>query len=138
MAVLHNRVSQKELKERLYQETEPRITLSFYHYFHIIDPRQFRDDLYAPLYQLKVFGRIYVAHEGINAQVSIPESNYESFVQHLYSIAPLAGIRLNVAVDDDGGIGLLDGNSELSNAVESGVAVDTGGEAGDGRGTLGD
>lgn len=102
MAVLHNRVSQKELKERLYQETEPRKTLSFYHYFHITDPQQFRDELYASLVTLKVFGRIYVAHEGINAQVSVPESNYESFVQHLHSIAPLSGIRVNVAVDDDG------------------------------------
>ena len=32
---LHNRVSQKELKERLYQETAPRKTISFYKYFHI-------------------------------------------------------------------------------------------------------
>jgi UPF0176 protein len=37
MAVLHNRVSQKELKERLYKETEPRTTLSFYSYFSIDD-----------------------------------------------------------------------------------------------------
>jgi UPF0176 protein len=102
MAVLHNRVSQKELKERLYQETEPRKTISFYHYFHITDPQQFRDELYASLHNLKVFGRIYVAHEGINAQVSVPESNFENFVQHLNSIAPLAGIRINIAVDDDG------------------------------------
>ncbi len=71
MAILHNRISQKELKERLYQETEPRITLSFYHYFPVADPLQFRDDLYKTLNELKVFGRIYVAHEGINAQASV-------------------------------------------------------------------
>ncbi len=102
MAVLHNRVSQKELKERLYQETEPRTTLSFYHYFPITDPAFFRDALYKALNSLNVFGRIYVAHEGINAQISVPQSNFENLQSHLYSIEPLAGIRLNIAVDDDG------------------------------------
>ncbi len=102
MAILHNRISQKEMKERLYQETEPRTTISFYQYFPIPDPQQFRDGLYKALDALKVFGRIYVAQEGINAQVSVPQSNFEAFKQHLYSIEPLNGIRLNIAVDDDG------------------------------------
>ena len=102
MAILHNRVSQKELKQRLFQETEFRKTISFYHYFPIDDPRQFRDTLYQHLNALKVFGRIYVAHEGINAQVSVPESHFDAFRSYLYSIEPLNGIRLNIAVDDDG------------------------------------
>ncbi|MGZ5247503.1 MAG: rhodanese-related sulfurtransferase, partial [Flavitalea sp.] len=102
MAVLHNRVSQKELKERLYQETEPRTTISFYHYFPISDPKAFRDELYVQLDHLTVFGRIYIAHEGINAQLSVPSSNFEAFRDYLYSIDPLNGIRLNIAVDDDG------------------------------------
>jgi UPF0176 protein len=102
MAVLHNRISQKELKQRLLQETEHRVTISFYQYFHIEDPKAFRDTLFKALEALKVFGRIYVAHEGINAQVSVPESNFEAFKSYLYSIEPLNGIRLNIAVDDDG------------------------------------
>ncbi|MER3471239.1 MAG: hypothetical protein C4330_07870 [Chitinophagaceae bacterium] len=102
MAVLHNRVSQKELKQRLLQETEFRKTISFYHYFPIADPKAFRDELYKALNELKVFGRIYVAHEGINAQISVPESNFDAFRTYLYSIEPLNGIRLNIAVDDDG------------------------------------
>lgn len=102
MAILHNRVSQKELKDYLLQETEPRTTISFYHYFPIHDPQQFRDELYKALNELKVFGRIYVALEGINAQVSVPQSNFEAFKNYLYSIEPLNGLRLNVAVDDDG------------------------------------
>lgn len=102
MALLHNRVSQAELKKRLYEETEKRSTISFYQYFPIGDPQQFRDELYKALNQLKVFGRIYVAHEGINAQISVPESNFESLKNYLYSIGPLNGIRLNIAVDDDG------------------------------------
>ena len=102
MAVLHNRISQKELKERLYQETEPRKTISFYQYFPIADPKQFRDILYKNLNELKVFGRIYVAHEGINAQISVPKSNFDSLREYLNSIEPLQGVRLNIAVDDDG------------------------------------
>ncbi len=102
MAVLHNRISQAELKKKLYEETAPRTTVSFYHYFPVDDPGKFRDDLYTGLDQLKVFGRIYVAHEGINAQVSIPADNFEAFRDFLYSFAPLDGIRLNIAVDDDG------------------------------------
>ena len=102
MAFLHNRISQKELKERLYQETEPRTTLSFYHYFPISDPPQFRDRLYRDLEKIHVFGRIYVAHEGINAQISVPASKFEALQSYLYSIPPLNGIRLNIAVDDNG------------------------------------
>ena len=102
MALLHNRISQKELKERLYQETEPRTTISFYHYFPIVDPVKFRDELYKSLHALSVFGRIYVAHEGINAQLSVPQSNFEGMKNYLYSIEPMNGIRLNIAIDDDG------------------------------------
>src|SRR5882757_5657368 len=100
--VLHNRVSQAELKQKLYEEAAHRITISFYQYFSIDDPKQFRDDLYKLLDSLKVFGRIYVAQEGINAQVSVPDSNYEAFKNVLYSFEALNCIRLNIAVDDDG------------------------------------
>ncbi len=99
MALLHNRVSQAELKKLLYEETEPRITISFYQYFPVADPQQFRDELYAGLNALKVFGRIYIAQEGINAQISVPEGNVPAFQGYLYSINPLNGIRLNIAVN---------------------------------------
>jgi UPF0176 protein len=102
MALLYNRLSQPELKKLLYAETEHRTTISFYQYFQIDDPKQFRDDLYKSLNELKVFGRIYVAHEGINAQLSVPDSNFESLKNYLFSIEPLNSIRLNIAVDDDG------------------------------------
>lgn len=102
MAVLHNRISQKELKKRLLEETEKRITLSFYQYFFIEDPKQLRDELYKALHDLNVFGRVYIAEEGINAQLSVPESKFDSFKNYLYSIEPLNGVRLNIAIDDDG------------------------------------
>jgi UPF0176 protein len=99
---LYNRISQTELKQLLYAETEHRTTISFYQYFPVEDCKQFRDELYANLDALKVFGRIYIAQEGINAQISLPDSNFEALKMYLYSIKPFNGIRLNVAIDDDG------------------------------------
>ncbi len=103
MPVLHNRVNNEELKQRMLTETEPRTTVSFYQYFHIADPATFRDELYIKFNAINVFGRIYVANEGINAQISVPASNFEAFKETLYNSAPeLNGIRLNIALDDDG------------------------------------
>lgn len=100
MAVLHNRISGEDLKRRLCEETEPRITISFYKYFPVQHAQEFRDYLYKHLHNLKVFGRVYVAKEGINAQVSVPGLHFETFKNFLYSINELNGIRLNIAVDD--------------------------------------
>ena len=84
MSVLHNRLSNKELKEKLYQENFPRTTISFYQYFAIQDAAAFRDELYKGLNELQVFGRIYVASEGINAQISVPTHLFENFKSYLY------------------------------------------------------
>jgi UPF0176 protein len=102
MAVLHNRVSQKELKALLYQETEPRTTISFYRYLPIAQPQQFRDELYITLQELKVFGRIYIAPEGINAQISVPQSSFDQLAVCLRGLPGFQDLRLNIAVDDDG------------------------------------
>ena len=102
MVLLHNRVSQKELKERLYSEAEKRTTLSFYKYHPIPDPQLFRDSLYTKLHTLNVFGRIYVATEGINAQISVPAIHFDEMKAALYSFPALTDTRLNIAVDDDG------------------------------------
>lgn len=100
---LHNRVSRKELKELILKDNTPRTTVSFYHYFKISDPALFRNNLYRQLSSVGVLGRIYVASEGINAQVSVPTENFEKFRQELYSADPaLDSLRLNIAVDDDG------------------------------------
>ena len=100
MAILHNRISQKELKKRLLEQDLPRKTVSFYRYFPLADPAVFRDELYMHLSELEVFGRIYLAHEGINAQISIPVSRFEAFQSYLESIEPLRDLRLNTAFAD--------------------------------------
>ncbi|WP_410015764.1 rhodanese-related sulfurtransferase [Sodalis sp. C49] len=103
MPVLHNRVSNDELRALMLAETEPRVTLSFYKYFRIADPRAFRDDLYQVMTGLRVFGRVYIAAEGINAQVSVPQNRFSAFKTALYAAdASLDGLRLNIALDDDG------------------------------------
>ena len=102
MPVLHNRVSNEELKQRLMEEKDARVTISFYQYFPISNPQEFRDYLYKNLSAFKVFGRIYIAKEGINAQISVPDYNLEVFKAFLFSIEPLNSLRLNIAVDDDG------------------------------------
>ncbi|HDS2763634.1 TPA: rhodanese-related sulfurtransferase [Klebsiella pneumoniae] len=103
MPVLHNRISNETLKAQMLAETEPRTTISFYKYFTIVDPQATRDALWVALTQLKVFGRIYLAREGINAQISVPQSNVEALREFLYGFDPaLAGLRFNIAVEDDG------------------------------------
>jgi UPF0176 protein len=102
MPLLHNRVNNEELRQRMLAETEPRTTISFYQYFPIQNPLEFRNTWYKDLTALQVFGRIYVAHEGVNAQISVPNSKLEELRSYLYQHSALEGLRLNIAVDDDG------------------------------------
>lgn len=100
---LHNRISRKELKERILEDNIPRTTISFYCYFPIQEPDSFRNQLYRTFSALGVLGRIYIASEGINAQISVPAQNFEAFKEALYTTdAALDNLRLNIAVDDDG------------------------------------
>lgn len=102
MPSLHNRVSRKELKERLLKDPTPRTTISFYNYIFIENPAAFRDRWFLEFSKLGVLGRIYVASEGVNAQISLPSSNLEQFREHLYAAPGFSNLRLNIAVDDNG------------------------------------
>ena len=94
---LYNKLSAKEREALIDAAGEERLTISFYQYHNIENPQQFRDDLFLAWDQLDVLGRIYVAHEGINAQLSVPAPKFLAFKAHLDSISFLNGIRLNVA-----------------------------------------
>lgn len=76
---LHNTINKQQLKLEAEAKGEQRYTLSFYRYLKIKDPQAYRDELYSRWLALKVFGRIYVAQEGINAQLSVPKEHYEAF-----------------------------------------------------------
>ncbi len=99
---LYNRVNNDELKRRMLESDEQRVTLSFYQYANIDNVPMFRNDLYRAFDELKVYGRIYIASEGINGQISVTEENFETFRERLYSFPFLKDIRLNIAIDDDG------------------------------------
>ena len=100
--MLENRIDKRILKVRLMNESFIRKTLSFYKYFNIENPQEFRNNLYINLEALNCFGRIYVAHEGINAQMSVPEHNAEQFLEQLYSIPELNNVPIKWAIEDDG------------------------------------
>tara|TARA_B100001287_G_scaffold150151_1_gene126422 strand:- start:61 stop:1095 length:1035 start_codon:yes stop_codon:yes gene_type:complete len=95
---LYNKLSSKERSNILDALNQKRITLSFYQYAKIQDPKKFRDDLFIFWNNLGVLGRIYVAKEGINAQLSLPEENLKIFSDHLKSIDFLSQVRLNIAL----------------------------------------
>ena len=100
--MLENRVNKEILKQRLANETFTRKTLSFYRYVTIENTTDFRDDLYRKWAELNCFGRIYIAREGINAQMSVPERNLEMFLLQLNSIPELAGVPIKYAIVDNG------------------------------------
>ena len=98
---LYNTLSAQERAELLEQAGTERLTLSFYQYAHIGNPQLFRDYLFLHWNALDVLGRIYVAHEGINAQLSVPALQFDAFKTFLDSITFLQGVRLNIAVEQD-------------------------------------
>ena len=99
---LHNRVNKKELKARLQKDEIKRRTISFYRYVKINEPSLLRDILFKKWSELNCLGRIYLAHEGINAQMSIPVEHFEIFKNSLYADERFAGTPLKLGVEDNG------------------------------------
>jgi UPF0176 protein len=98
---LYNTLSAEERAQLIDEAGKERLTLSFYAYAKIEDPKKFRDELFIAWNALDALGRIYVAHEGINAQMSVPADQFEAFRNTLEVYDFMKGIRLNVAVEQD-------------------------------------
>ncbi|MBB4118360.1 MAG: oxygen-dependent tRNA uridine(34) hydroxylase TrhO [Mesonia hippocampi] len=98
---LYNKLSAKERAELLDKAGEDRLTLSFYQYAKIGNPELFRNHLFLAWDNMEVLGRIYVAHEGINAQLSVPAKRFNEFKNFLDQIYFLNNIRLNIAIEHD-------------------------------------
>jgi UPF0176 protein len=98
---LYNTLSAKERANLIDQAGEVRLTLSFYKYAQIENPKLFRDYLFIQWDKINVLGRIYVATEGINAQLSVPATRFEEFKAILDNISFLENVRLNIAVEQD-------------------------------------
>ena len=98
---LYNTLSAKERAELLEAAGEERLTLSFYQYAKIVNTDIFRNHLFIAWDELDVLGRIYVANEGINAQLSLPAKNFQAFKTFLDGIYFLKDLRLNIAIEHD-------------------------------------
>jgi UPF0176 protein len=89
-----------EKKQAALADTRPRVTLSFYRYIHLADPEAFRLKLLSIWTDLGCLGRIYVASEGINAQMNVPKENWEKFDAWIQAEPELAGIPYKLAVEE--------------------------------------
>lgn len=102
MSILVNRTDKNVLKQRLKEENIKRKTISFYRYVQIPQPEDLRNELYKAWSEFNCFGRIYLAKEGINAQMSVPEDNWDAFVQQVYSLSYFKDVPFKHAVDGNG------------------------------------
>ena len=98
---LYNTLSAAEREKLIDEAGEDRLTLSFYKYAHIGNPQIFRNHLFVEWDKMDVLGRIYVAHEGINAQLSLPAKRFDEFKKMIDDISFLKNVRLNIAIEQD-------------------------------------
>jgi len=99
---MFNKSSREEGLKALELEDFKRKTISFYKYMLIKSPYALRDKLYSEWNELGVLGRIYLAKEGINAQLSVPEHNWQEFKEKIQSHKSFSNIPFKIAIEDDG------------------------------------
>ncbi|XBC39570.1 MAG: rhodanese-related sulfurtransferase [Buchnera aphidicola (Chaetogeoica yunlongensis)] len=100
MRFLHNTHSNMVLRNSMIFDKNSRITVSFYKYIFIKEPKKFRDSLYKFFSKFNVLGRVYIANEGINAQVSILKKSYKKFITFMKNFFIIfKNIDINEALD---------------------------------------
>ena len=99
---LRNLKNKSELEAELAAETFARRTVSFYRYVQLPDPQTLRNHLYVEFERLGCKGRIYLASEGINAQMNVPEHNWTAFDELIQSLPEFSGIPYKMAVEEAG------------------------------------
>ena len=99
--ILHNKFGREDLEKQLNQESFKRTTLSFYKYVIIEDPSALRKKLFIKWDDLKIKGRIYIAKEGINAQLSCPQPSWNQFIQSVRSTKGFEDIPFKIAVEEN-------------------------------------
>lgn len=100
MKKLYNQKSKDLLVKKLESEDFNRTTCSFYKYVNIVDPITFRDKIYEEFDNLEILGRVYIAEEGINAQISVPDKNWGLFLKLISSVKLLYDIDIKTAIND--------------------------------------
>ena len=99
---MFNKLSKEQGLALVEKENFSRKTVSFYRYVILDAPFDLRDELYLQWNELGVLGRIYLAHEGVNAQLSVPEHNWEAFVKAVHANKYFTAMPFKIAVEDDG------------------------------------
>jgi len=97
---LYNKKNKEELLKDLNKESFNRITLSFYKYTSLDNLNKIRDTLYADWTKLNILGRVYIAHEGINAQISVPDNNINKFKASINSNHCFKNMKYKTAFQD--------------------------------------
>ena len=97
---LYNKKSKEELVNNLNNESFKRITCSFYNYTPIENPEVLRDNMYSYFESLNIFGRVYIASEGINAQMSVPDYKWKEFKEGVKGLKSLINVPIKKAVSD--------------------------------------
>lgn len=100
MAILANTLNKTQALEKLAHEQSKRTTVSWYRYVHIHNPQALRDELFRTWNGMDILGRIYIASEGINAQMSVPVHQWEAFTRHLQTIPEFAAVPFKFAVEE--------------------------------------
>jgi UPF0176 protein len=93
-------IPRKVLKESVLLDGMRRTTLSFYRYVRISNPKAMRDELHKKFIELGCLGRIYVASEGINAQMNVPTANWKQFDAYIQRREEFKGIPYKIAVEE--------------------------------------
>jgi len=97
---LYNQKNKTDLINELNKESFKRITCSFYRYVRLDNLSDLRDELFLSWNKMKILGRIYIAEEGINAQMSIPKNKLERFKKKLYSYDYFKNMELKLAIEE--------------------------------------
>ena len=87
-------------KQAIVADNRARTTVSFYRYVKISDPAEFRDRLLKAWSAMGCLGRIYVAHEGINAQMNVPTDNWDKFDRFVQDQPELKDVPYKIAVEE--------------------------------------
>lgn len=102
MSQLRNKLSKEDCLKKLAAEDFSRVSISFYRYTKIEDPQSFRDSLWAEWNDLGVLGRIYVSSEGINAQFSVPQHNFDKLRAAVDARPELNDVPFKIGVEENG------------------------------------
>ncbi len=93
-------ISRAEMRRLASLDTTPRKTLSFYRYVKVSDPVEFQNRLLTKWSELGCLGRIYVAKEGINAQMNVPTVYWDQFDAWVQNQPELNGVPYKIAVEE--------------------------------------